>query len=368
MPGRLRGDALAAINNLAPRDAALAYAALGLPVFPVAPVDPVSGACGCREGPACDQVAKHPLVRWADQATTDAAQVRSWWSWKPDANIGVPTGVRSGLVVVDIDRHHGGLETRTELEAAGLVFPPTLPARTRAGGWHFFYQAPGGRRVPNTTGALAGVGETPGIDVRGDGGYVIVAPSARPVDPDSDTGVLRLGRYAWVASEHPVAPAPSWVVVPKERPIPVPSPAPSRAAVGERPGRDPHKRADAALAGEVARVTASAGQGRNNALFQAAANCFEIVNTGYLSEAQVRAELTTAAMTVGLGETEIRHTLDAQWRRKTGVSRDGWDSSTVTPGQQPLAMTRTAAVSAQTLAMGRPGPGRQGPSRPGFGR
>lgn len=368
MPGRLCGDALAAINDLAPRDAALAYASLGLAVFPVAPVDPETGACGCREGPGCEQVAKHPLVRWADQATTEAARVRSWWSWKPDANIGVPTGVRSGLVVVDIDRHHGGLETRAGLEAAGFVFPPTLAARTRAGGWHFFYQAPADRHVANTTAALAGVGVTPGIDVRGDGGYVIVAPSVRPIDPDPATGAPRFGRYAWSPQDHPVAPAPEWVVIPKERPRPTPSPTPSRSPVGERPGRDPHKRAAAALAGEVARVTASVGQGRNNALFQAAANCFEIVNTGYLDETRVRAELTSAAMAVGLGETEIRHTLDAQWRRKAGVSRAGWDNPTVTPGQQPLGMDRSAALSAQTLATGRPAPGRQGPSRPGFGR
>lgn len=375
-PAALTGAQLTSLNQASPLEAALGYARWGVPVFPVAPVDPASGTCGCREGPGCEQVGKHPLVRWADQATTDEAQIRSWWSWKPDANVGVPTGARSGLVVVDIDRHHGGLETRAELEAARFVFPPTLAARTRAGGWHFFYQAPGDRRVPNTTGALAGVGETPGIDVRGDGGYVIVAPSARPIDPDPGTGAARLGRYVWVAGDRPVAPAPTWVVIAKKRPTPTPAPAPARTPVGERPGRDPYKRAAAALTGEVARVTASGGQGRNNALFQAAANCFEIVNTGYLSEAQVRSELTAAASSVGLGETEIRHTLDAQWRRKAGVRREGWDNRsgwddpTVTPGQQPLGMTRTAALVAQALTMGRPrqGPGRQGLGKPGFER
>ena len=69
-----------------------------------------------------------------------------------------------------------------------------------------------------------------------------------------------------------------------------------------------------------------AGEGhRNAALFHAAANLFEIVNTGYLNEEQVRGELTTAALGAGLGEREIRQTLDAQWRRKSGVRRDGWD-------------------------------------------
>lgn len=362
----LSGDRLVSLNSVSPLEAALGYAREGLPVFPVAPVDPVSGNCGCREGPACQQVGKHPLVRWTDQSSTDADQVRSWWSWKPDANIGVPTGERSGVVVVDIDRHHGGLGTRAELEAAGFVFPPTLAAHTRAGGWHFFYQAPDGRRVPNTTGALAGVGDIPGIDVRGDGGYVIVAPSARPIERDPRTGAVRQGRYAWVAGPRRVALAPGWVVVPKQATKPS-AVAPARPVGGERPGRDPDRRAAAALAGEVARVTGSADQGRNNALFQAAANCFEIVNTGYLSEAQVRAELTAAALAVGLGETEICHTLDAQWRRKAGVRRSGWGSEPGgtdpggTSGQQALAVTRSAARSAQTPT--RPGPGRQG-----FGR
>ena len=64
---------------------------------------------------------------------------------------------------------------------------------------------------------------------------------------------------------------------------------------------------------------------RNTMLFQAAANLFEIVNTGYLDEGQVRAELTAAGVAVGLGEREIAQTLDAQWRRKEGVRRAGWE-------------------------------------------
>jgi hypothetical protein len=90
-------------------------------------------------------------------------------------------------------------------------------------------------------------------------------------------------------------------------------------------GRDPHKRAAAALAAEVARVAVARSEQRNTTLFQAAANLFEIVNTGYLDEGQVRAELTAAGVAVGLGEREIAQTLDAQWRRKEGVRRAGWE-------------------------------------------
>jgi hypothetical protein len=79
---------------------------------------------------------------------------------------------------------------------------------------------------------------------------------------------------------------------------------------------------------------------RNAALFHAAANLFEIVNTGYLNEEQVRRELTAASRSGGLGEREIRQTLDAQWRRKSGVRRDGWEPHpphpvTVAPSSSP---------------------------------
>jgi hypothetical protein len=266
-------------------------------------------------------VGKHPLVRWAEAATTDRGQITRWWgSWKPNANIGVPTGQRSGLVVVDIDRQHDGHVTRAALETAGRVFPPTLAARTRGGGWHFVYRAPDGARVANTTAALAGVGDTPGIDVRGDGGYIIIAPSVRPLAPDPAGGTLRFGQYAWAAQDHQIAPAPTWVVVAR----PQPDRARTAPTVAERSGGDPSRRAAAALDGEIRRVIGSAGLGRNNSLFQAAANLFEIVNTGHLDENRVRGALTAAAVSVGLGEAEIRQTLDAQWRRKQGLGRAGW--------------------------------------------
>ena len=177
------------------------------------------------------------------------------------------------------------------------------------------------RRVLNTEGQLAGVGKTPGIDVRGDGGYIIVAPSIRPAPAPLGEGP-RLGRYQWADRPNRLAEAPEWVTVLK------PAPQPARAGVPfarvPSGGRNLSARAQAALDGEIRRVQ-HAGEGhRNAALFHAAANLFEIINTGYLNEEQVRGQLTTAALAVGLGEREIRQTLDAQWRRKSGVRRDGW--------------------------------------------
>jgi len=331
--GPLTGRYLAALNGTEPLHAALAYAALGWPLFPVAPVELTASLhCGCKEGAACEEPGKHPLVHWTERATTDARQLRNWWRWQPHANLGVVTGQVSGLVVVDIDPHHEGDITRKALEAAGHAFPPTVTARTRSGGWHLFYRAPTGRHVANTTGSLAGVGSTPGIDVRADRGYIIVAPSVRPVAPGPDNGAPRLGRYEWVASEDTLAAAPTWVVVPRP-PQPL---APSRPELSAGPGPDPTKRAAAALDAEARRVRAAGEGERNVVLFQAAANLFEICNTGWLDEAVVRAELTEAGLAAGLSTREVSDTLRAQWRRKQGVVRPGWPARGGGPGGAPL--------------------------------
>jgi Bifunctional DNA primase/polymerase, N-terminal len=338
-PGGVSGADLAAWNRASPVEAALAYAQRGWPVFPIASVDRRTGQCACQDGVDCEQIGKHPLVRWGDRASTDEDQIRDWWRWKPLANIGVATGQRSGLVVVDLDRHHDGLCTREELAERGLIFPPTVAARTRSGGWHFFYTTPPDRRVLNTEGELAGVGKTPGIDVRGDGGYIIMTPSIRPAPGPVGAGP-RLRRYQWADRPTRLAPAPEWVTVPRRAPEPVHAGVPSTRARLPSAGRNLSARAQAAFDAEIRRVQ-HAGEGhRNPALFHAAANLFEIVNTGYLSEERVRGELTAASRTAGLGEREIRQTLDAQWRRKTGVRRDGWDPPpplpvTITPSKSP---------------------------------
>lgn len=351
------GEQLAALNGQGPLDAALAYAALGWPVFPVAPVDLATGNCACKRGAACEEPGKHPLVRWTERATTDARQLRDWWHWQPHANVGVATGQASGLVVVDIDPHHEGDLTQKALEAAGHAFPPTLTARTRSGGWHLFYRAPEDRHVANTTGSLAGVGSTPGIDVRGDRGYIIVAPSVRPTSPDPATGAPRFGRYQWVASDDALAGAPAWAVVP------VPREPVARGRLAASPASAPEKRAAAALGAEVRRVR-SAGEGeRNVVLFQAAANLFEICNTGWLDEAQVRAELTEAGLAAGLSASEVSGTLKAQWHRKLGVVRPGWP-----PRGGPGAGAARGPLPVRRQGLGKGHLGKGGLGEGGLGR
>jgi hypothetical protein len=100
-------------------------------------------------------------------ATTDARQIRKWWKQCPDADIGIATGARSGLIVLDVDPRRGGDESLAELFPGALPRNPT--AQNGIGGTRFFFAHPG-RNVRSRVNVLRG------IDVHGDGDYVL-APS-----------------------------------------------------------------------------------------------------------------------------------------------------------------------------------------------
>ena len=136
--------------------AALSYARRSIPVFP------------CQPG------GKRSLTYngfW--DATTDARRIKAWWGQWPSANIGVPTGKKSGLLVLDIDSRGGGPESLAILEGQNGPLPDTARARTGGGGVHVFFRYPAQKEVRNSAGWLG-----PGLDVRGEGGYVVV-PSNR---------------------------------------------------------------------------------------------------------------------------------------------------------------------------------------------
>jgi hypothetical protein len=156
------------VTNHTSLDDALRLAELGLRVFPVWGV--VRGRCRCRKGEACNNSpGKHPMTRHGvDDATRDATEIRRLW--KPSANIGIATGVESGIFTIDVDPRHDGNESLRLLSERLGPLPLTMTARTGGDGLHLSFRHPGGL-IKNL------VGSEPGIDIRGDGGYIVAPPS-----------------------------------------------------------------------------------------------------------------------------------------------------------------------------------------------
>jgi hypothetical protein len=171
-------------------EAAITYARLGWHLLPIWGLGP-DGSCACHD-PRCTTVAKHPLGRLVPHGLLDASgdedELSTWFEHAyPEANLAVATGAVSNLVVLDADGG-AGLAALRELD-----LPSTWRARTGRGE-HVFFSHPG---VPtqNRTGLK------PGLDVRGDGGYVILPPSRH-----------RSGdRYRWIVApeDAPLAPLPA---------------------------------------------------------------------------------------------------------------------------------------------------------------
>ncbi|MGO9605457.1 MAG: bifunctional DNA primase/polymerase [Candidatus Binataceae bacterium] len=149
----------------------------------------------------CKPGGKTPLTEHGyKDARRDPSQIRKWWERWPEANIGIATGTISGIVVLDIDPRHGGDDTLEVLRAEHGKLPETPTVLTGGGGFHSYLRHPGGV-VPNS---VAKVGQ--GIDVRGDGGYVIAPESIH------ESG----NPYSWKVSSHirdiPLAEPPSWLL------------------------------------------------------------------------------------------------------------------------------------------------------------
>nr|DAJ10113.1 MAG TPA: Bifunctional DNA primase polymerase [Caudoviricetes sp.] len=138
-------------------DAALSYAHLGLAVFPL-----VEGA----KNPATAKGFKN--------ASTDEKTVRTWWTRNPNYNIGIACG--NGTMVIDLDvdeaKDEDGTATLRKWEDDNGKLPETATAVTGRGGLHMLYRIDGEVRCS--------ANPKLGVDVRGDGGYIVAPPSIHP--------------------------------------------------------------------------------------------------------------------------------------------------------------------------------------------
>lgn len=178
--------------------AALAYAGrFGWAVLPLHGVRDGRCTCGRRD---CPSPGKHPLTkRGVHDASKNPDVIRAWWRRWPWANVAVATGAVSRIWALDVDPAAGGEDSLDALEAEHGLLPHTVQSLTGSGGRHILFRYPG-QHVPNAV-AIA-----PGLDVRGDGGYIVVAPSIHA------SGRL----YAWELSSRPgeveLAAAPEWLL------------------------------------------------------------------------------------------------------------------------------------------------------------
>jgi Bifunctional DNA primase/polymerase, N-terminal len=279
-----------------PLDAALRYARWGWAVFPCH--EPSHGHCSCGHAD-CSSPAKHPRTRRGlHDATTDPDHLIDWWRRWPSANVGVRTGSASGLVILDIDRRPGGVVSLTRLEQTHGELPPTAMVETGRGR-HYWFTHPGGT-VPNSAGRLG-----PGVDLRGDGGYIIAPPSSH----------ISGRRYRW-AAPHPIAVLPSWILdLTREPARPVHEPA---GRTPRTPG-DIGRWANAALTAELDRVQSSVPGSRNHVLNRAAFALGQLVGSGHLVGDDVREALHNAGISCGLTSREVRATVASGLQ--AGISR-----------------------------------------------
>lgn len=152
------------------------YRAQGLTPAPLYGL--VSGTCTCPSGEKCGSGGKHPRVK--RQAAIDATE-QQWANWLqkwPGMNIGILTGSDTGVFVVDIDPRHGGGKSLAALIEEHGELPTTASALTGGGGTHYLFRIPQGLTIRNSAGdENATQGIAPGIDIRGDGGLIVVEPS-----------------------------------------------------------------------------------------------------------------------------------------------------------------------------------------------
>lgn len=162
-------------------EAALAMVRLGLKIFP----------CGADKQPLTPHGFK--------DATDDEAAIHALWTRWPDAGIGVPTGKVNDMIVLDVDMDgvkgvDGEAALQALLTSEAAVIPTTRTVRTPRGGRHLYFKHPGWT-VKNSTSKIG-----PGLDIRGDGGYVIAPPSRNGNGQDYEIEV-----------EVPIADLPGWL-------------------------------------------------------------------------------------------------------------------------------------------------------------
>jgi putative DNA primase/helicase len=307
-------------------EAALAYAERGWPVFP------------------CHPATKRPLTKNGfEDATTDARAIKVWWGRYPKAMIGVPTGVAIGAFVIDLDLGDPQIISGKDYLDRFLAYvggmPPTAIVETGSGGYHIYFAwntrqavANGAKVVPaltlgpaeGATSAAGGKAKPAQVDLRGEGGYVIVPPSVRAdgraycwAQPLED-GIAEATPRIWdVALKRELDQAKSSTLrnsATKRAHAPVDAPDKIR------------RYALAALEREAGELANAAPGSRGWTMNKSAFAIGQLVGAGALSHDEAYAQLHAAACSCGLVATDglrsVEKNLDRALRQGSGQPRD----------------------------------------------
>ncbi|MBO0917509.1 bifunctional DNA primase/polymerase [Streptomyces laculatispora] len=283
------------------RDAALAYAALGIKVFRVRRSKAPYANCARCDIKSSIYIKHRPeecqcgvaTCHGFHAATTDTNLIRRWWTEEPDANIGAPCKL-NGWAVLDVDPRNDGHTSLCALEQRVGVLPGTTMQITGGDGLHMLYLSPG-FDLP---------GEPfPGIDFKHNG-YILLAPSVH------SSGC----RYQWPGTGNvfhkPTTAWPSTLLPRKEKPR-VPGQARRQTSLSgiRRPGK--HWTVET-----LVQHVMDAGEGNRNAsLYFAACRANESADQGALDLYEAENALVSAGQAVGLADGEILATIQSAARR-----------------------------------------------------
>ena len=241
---------------------------------------------------------KKPLESWTAYQTTraTAAQIRKWFDDYPGMNIGIATGPVSGFFVLDCDDQ----AAIDRVVSSGL--PNTFQVKTSRGA-HFYFSLPD-FPVRNTTDLFGGNSQ---IDIRGEGGYVVAAPSLHPSGK----------RYEMVSDDADLEPAPGWLLDllrPKVKTKKPSTAAPDLDIALIKQAAFNPSYIEAAVNAEVEAVRSAPEGTRNDTLNGSTFNLATLVGANAISAAAVSDLMLDAARQAGLDEREAVRTIGSALR------------------------------------------------------
>ena len=329
-------------KRISQKSLALKYAALGLHVHPLHTI--VVGHCSCGAGFDCKHPGKHPRTpNGVKDATIDRKTIKAWWNRWPGANIGIATGWVSDIFVLDVDGDVGKASLK-ELTAKHGSLPKTVTVKTGKGR-HLYFRRDGAR-VGNSVGKVG-----KGIDVRGDGGYIVAAGSVHISGAD----------YRFVdgraADEIRVARAPRWLLdrVRKDLSAAIETKNAAPCAIPEAKLGRARAYADSARHRELERVAKAPKHQRNDTLNTAAFKLGQLLPYGILNPGVITQDLVRVARNIGLDESEIEPTITSglnagrQYPRRLPFLKSDRRTREVEPPQKPKdKVTKELALLGET--------------------